>query len=60
MGIKGLGEIGIVGVSAPSPTRCTTPPAAASVHCRSRRDTRRLLAKPEALCHHGTLQPTAP
>ncbi len=37
LGVKGLGEIGIVARPPPSPTRSTTPPAGGSARCRSRR-----------------------
>ena len=36
LGVKGLGEIVMVGVPAPSPTPCSTPPADASQICRPR------------------------
>jgi hypothetical protein len=35
LGVKGVGEIGIVGTVAPSPTRPFTPPASACATCRS-------------------------
>ena len=34
-GAKGIGELGIVGTAAASPTRSTTPPGSASATCRS-------------------------
>jgi xanthine dehydrogenase YagR molybdenum-binding subunit len=37
LGVKGVGEIAMVGIAPPSPTPSSTPPASASATCRSRR-----------------------